>query len=130
MKNRNYNNIQEWWLKFKRHTLWKNSLFGNKTLSIKHNCIPLKWQTMCCLTLRIAQCFFYELGSREEILAEVKGRDVFCHHAVVDHLHVAVVTSPGVHVVPRPLCCVQDVCDPQPLKTTRVFSGLPARWQN
>lgn len=105
--------------------------FWEQNLVNKTQLHPAKMaMAMCCLTLRIAQCFFYELGSREEILAEVKGRDVFCHHAVVDHLHVAVVTSPGVHVVPRPLCCVQDVCDPQPLKTTRVFSGLPARWQN
>ncbi|KAG7227976.1 hypothetical protein INR49_005597 [Caranx melampygus] len=59
-------------------------------------------------TTKIAQCLFYKLGRREEILAEVKGRDIFRHHPIVYDVHVAVVTSPRVHTIPRPLCCVQD----------------------
>lgn len=79
----------------------------------------------CSLTLRVAQRFFDEPGSRGEMLAEVKGRDVLCLHAVVDDVHVAVVTGSGVHVVPRPLCCVQDVRNPQPFQIVLVLCGLP-----
>lgn len=82
---------------------------------------------MCFLTLRIAQCLFYEPSCREEILAEVKGCDVFCYHAIVHHVHVTIVTSSSVHIVPRPLCCVQDVRNPQPLQITLVLCSLPAK---
>lgn len=84
---------------------------------------------MCRLTLGVAQCFFYKPGSREEILAEVEGCDVFCHQAIVDHVHVAVVTRTSVHVVPCPLCCVQNVRNPQPLQIMLVLCSLPARSQ-
>lgn len=79
------------------------------------------------LTLRIAQCLFHKLGRWEEILAEVKGRDIFRHHPVVYDVHVAVVTGPRVHIIPRPLCCVQDVRNPQPLQLVLVLRRLPAR---
>ena len=79
------------------------------------------------LTLGIAQRLLYKTGSRVEILAEVKGRDVFGYHAVVDKAHVAVVTSAGVHVVPGSLCRVQHVSNPQPLQIRLVLCGLPER---
>lgn len=61
------------------------------------------------------------------MLAEVKGWDVFRYHAVIDHIHVAVVTSSGVHVVPGPLCRIQHVCNPQPLQIILVLCRLPER---
>lgn len=82
---------------------------------------------MICLTLRIHHCFLYKTGSREEILAQVKGRDVFCCHSIIDNVHVTVVTRSSVHVVPGPLCCVQNVRNPQPLQIALVLCSLPAR---
>lgn len=82
-----------------------------------------------CLTLRIAQCLLNKLGSREKILAEVKGCDIFCYYTIVYNVHVTVVASSGVHIVPRPLCCIQDVRNSQPLQRVLVLCSVPTRSQ-
>lgn len=85
--------------------------------------------TTTFLTLGDTQRFPDEAGGGVEMRAEVKGRQVLGHHAVVDHVHVGVVGGAGVHVVPGSLGGVEDVGDAQPLQQTLVLGRLPARSQ-
>lgn len=77
------------------------------------------------LTLLVTEGLMDKLGCRTEVLGHVEGGFVISLYTIVLDVHVSVVISTSKHIVPLPLCCIQDVCNTQIPQARPLQSRLP-----